>query len=83
LLNDTLDHILAQCTRARAVAMIGPGAACLPQPLFARGVTLLGGSWVRDVPAMLAALREGTSWSPSAYKFALAPSDLPADLRDW
>jgi uncharacterized protein (DUF4213/DUF364 family) len=82
LLNDSLDPSW-RTAAARAVAMVGPGAGCLPQPLFARGVTLLGGSWVRDVPAMLAALREGTSWSPSAYKFALAPSDLPADLRSW
>ena len=44
LLNDSLDAVLAQCRQARAVAMIGPGAGCLPEPLFARGITALGGT---------------------------------------
>lgn len=77
LLNDTLDAILGHCRNARAIAMIGPGAACLPDPLFARGITLMGGSWIRDRTGFLQALAAGESWSRHAYKFALTPEAYP------
>ena len=77
LLNDTLDAILSQCTRARAVAMIGPGAGCLPDALFARGVTLMGGSWIVDAEGFRRALAAGEPWGRHARKFALARADYP------
>jgi len=77
LLNDTLDRMLAACTGARSFAMIGPGAACLPDPLFARGVTLLGGSWVVDRAGFVDALARGASWSAHARKFAIHAADYP------
>ena len=39
LLNDTLDAVLERCRHAERVALVGPGAGCLPDPLFARGRT--------------------------------------------
>jgi uncharacterized protein (DUF4213/DUF364 family) len=77
LLNDSLAAIVAHCGTARWFAMVGPGAGCLPDPLFARGVTLLGGTRVIDREAFRAALLTGESWSPHAQKFALAPSAYP------
>lgn len=77
LLNDSLDPILANCAAARWFAMVGPGAGCLPDPLFARGVTLLGGTRVIDREAFRAALLAGESWSPHARKFALSPHAYP------
>ena len=68
LLNDSLDAMLAHCRGARAVAMVGPGAGCLPQPLFDRGITALGGTWVEDGQALAAALRSGAPWSGFARK---------------
>lgn len=68
LLNDSLDHLLAHCHQASAVAMIGPGAGCLPQPLFDRGVTALGGTWITDRTAFVAALRSGVPWGGYARK---------------
>jgi len=56
LLNGTVDRVLDQCAHAAQLAMIGPGAGCLPDPLFARGVTLLGGSWVTDAGGVVEAL---------------------------
>lgn len=72
LLNDTFDDVLAQCRRARAIALIGPGAGCLPDALFRRGVTVMGGSWIVDRPAFVAALRAGEPWGRHAMKFALS-----------
>lgn len=68
LLNDTLDAVLACCRGARALAMIGPGAGCLPEPLFERGVTALGGTWIADRAGFIAALRSGAPWSHCARK---------------
>ena len=68
LLNDTLDAILAHCQRARAVVMIGPGAGCLPEPLFERGVTALGGTWITNRAGFIDALRSGAPWGRFARK---------------
>lgn len=68
LLNDTLDTVLAHCRHARRVAMIGPGAGCLPQPLFDRGVTAVGGTWIADRAGFIEALRVGAPWGRFARK---------------
>ena len=68
LLNDTLDAVLAHCRHARRVAMIGPGAGCLPEPLFDRGVTAVGGTWIDDRAGFIAALRRGAPWGRFARK---------------
>ena len=77
LLNHTVDAMLAHCRRAERIVLIGPSAGCLPDPLFARGVTVVGGSWVTDHAGFIDALRRGDSWSAFAYKFALAAADWP------
>ena len=75
LLNHTVDSMLAHCRQASQVALIGPSAGCLAQPLFARGVSLIGGSWVSDRAGFIDALRRGESWGQFAYKFALTAAD--------
>lgn len=77
LLNDTVDRMLACCRNARWFAMVGPSAGCLPDALFARGVTLLGGSWVVDRDGFTSALRSGTSLSAYASKFAITADRYP------
>lgn len=77
LLNDTLDRILGGCPGARWFAMIGPSAGCLPDGLFARGVTLVGGTWVRDGEAFAAALEAGLPLGAHASKFALTAARYP------
>jgi uncharacterized protein (DUF4213/DUF364 family) len=77
LLNDTLETMLGHCRNATHFAMIGPSVGCPPDPLFARGVTLLGGSWVTDSAGYVAALREGVPTTAFSRKFALTPADYP------
>ncbi|MBL8482154.1 MAG: hypothetical protein JNJ60_08170 [Rhodocyclaceae bacterium] len=77
LLNDTLDHMLAACHGARFFSMIGPSAGCLPDPLFARGVNLIGGTWVTDAAGFRDAMATDRSWSACARKFCIAASDYP------
>ncbi len=77
LLNGTLDAMLQACSQARSFALIGPGAGCLPDPLFARGVTLVGGTWITDGEAFRAALLAGQPWTASARKTAIGRADYP------
>lgn len=77
LLNDTLDVVLANCRTAQYFAMVGPGAGCLPDPLFARGVTMLGGSWITDPAAFVDALTAGRPWCGHTRKFALRRDAYP------
>lgn len=77
LLNGTLDAMLAACGQARSFAVIGPGAGCLPDPLFARGVTLLGGTWISDGEGFRAALATGSPWTAAAHKVAIGRDDYP------
>lgn len=77
LLNDTVDRMLAQCRNARYFAMIGPGAGCLPDPLFARGVTLLGGTRVTDPQGFRGALAAGVSWGRFTRKYTIRREQYP------
>jgi hypothetical protein len=77
LLNDTLDRMLVSCASARRFALIGPGASCLPDPLFSRGVTLMGGTWITDTAAFRNALTAGEPWGATARKVAIRREDYP------
>ncbi len=77
LLNDTLDAMIARCRNARWFAMVGPSAGCLPDALFARGVTLVGGTWVEDREGFVAALKVGGPLGEHARKFALTAATYP------
>lgn len=77
LLNDTLDQMLAHCRKARWFAMVGPSAGCLPDALFTRGVTLLGGSWITDREGFIAALTSGAPTSKFSSKCALTSDTYP------
>ncbi|MEZ5660645.1 MAG: DUF364 domain-containing protein [Burkholderiaceae bacterium] len=83
LLNRTFESVRAHAGKAEKIAVIGPGASCLPDPLFARGVTLMGGVWVADGPALLAAIAAGQAWGDSSFKTALTAREYPglANLR--
>jgi uncharacterized protein (DUF4213/DUF364 family) len=77
LLNDTLDSVLAACSGAACVAIIGPGAGCLPDPLFARGVDTIGGARILDRKRFAAALARGDSWGSAAQKYCIRRDGYP------
>jgi uncharacterized protein (DUF4213/DUF364 family) len=70
LLNHTLDGVLAACRGAREFALVGPGAGCLPEPLFRHGVTCVAGTWITDAAGLIDALVQGRPWGRCARKFA-------------
>ena len=77
LLNDTLDRMLEPCRNAKWFAMVGPSAGCLPDALFARGLTLVGGNWVNQREGFIDALVRGESWSAYAAKVAITLENYP------
>lgn len=77
MLNDSLDGMLAHCRGARHVSLIGPSVGAPPDPLFARGITLLGGTWVREPRGFVDALVRGEETGAFADKSALRPLEYP------
>jgi uncharacterized protein (DUF4213/DUF364 family) len=77
MLNDTLDDVLAACRDARHVAIVGPTAGCIPDPLFARGVDSVGGRRVTDAAAFVDAFRRGGKWGEFAEKYVIERDAYP------
>jgi len=71
LLNDSLDAVLGHARACREFVLVGPSAGCVPDPLFARGVTGVGGAWVTDPPALLARMGRGEPWGDATRKSSL------------
>ena len=61
LVNHTLDSILKAARPDAEIAVIGPTASMLPDALFARGVRVEGGVWVKKPDKLLDILAAGGS----------------------
>lgn len=57
--NGTIDHLLDLTKKAKEVAIIGASAGILPDVLFDRGVTLIGGVRVTGADKMMQIVAEG------------------------
>jgi uncharacterized protein (DUF4213/DUF364 family) len=77
LLNDSLEAVLAHARPASEFVLIGPSAGCAPDPLFARGVTAVGGAWVADAPALFARAARNERWGDATRKSSLRRADWP------
>ncbi len=77
LLNHTVDHILKYCSNANQVLMLGPTASCLPDPLFERGITTIGGFHVTSHADFLQRWHSASSWRDSGSRYALHQAGYP------
>ena len=68
VLNNSLDEILAHCSPAAFVSIIGPTAGYFPDPLFARGVDVVGGRAVKNGELFLQLLAEKKRWGAATQK---------------
>ncbi len=68
VLNGTLDEVLAQCQSAEHISVLGPTAGYFPDPLFARGVQVLGGRFVQDGLLLLKLISQGQRWGAATRK---------------
>ncbi len=60
-MNHTLEKILKVARKDAEIAVIGPTASMLPDALFARGVRVVGGVWVKKPDELLDVLAAGGS----------------------
>jgi uncharacterized protein (DUF4213/DUF364 family) len=77
LLNDTLDDVLLQCRGAEHITVLGPTAGFFPDPLFERGVHVLGGRLVNDGKQLLRLIAEGRRWGDVTRKLVFQNRDYP------
>jgi uncharacterized protein (DUF4213/DUF364 family) len=61
IVNFTLDRILEVARMGAEIAVMGPTASMLPEPLFDRGVNVIGGVWVKKPDELLDVLAAGGS----------------------
>jgi len=61
LLTRTLEGILKKADQNAEIVVIGPTAGLLPEPLFDRGVRVVGGVWVKKPDELLDVLSAGGS----------------------
>jgi uncharacterized protein (DUF4213/DUF364 family) len=75
LLNDSLDDVLQQCTSAQHISVLGPTAGYFPDPLFARGVHVLGGRFITDGMLLLQLVSERKRWGLATQKLCFKSSN--------
>ena len=68
ILNNSLDEILSHCAPDALVSIIGPTAGYFPDPLFNRGVDVVGGRVVKDGTLFLQLLKEQKRWGEATRK---------------
>ncbi len=61
LLNGTLEPILSLARAGVEIAVVGPTASMVPEPMFRRGVRVVGGVWVKRPDELLNVLASGGS----------------------
>jgi uncharacterized protein (DUF4213/DUF364 family) len=68
ILNNSLDEILSHCAPDAMVSIIGPTAGYFPDPLFNRGVNVVGGRVVKDGGLLLQLLAAQKRWGDATQK---------------
>ena len=77
LLNNSIDEMLDYAGGAEKRVVIGPTAGFFPDPLFARGVSAIGGSEIRSAPQARQRLSANQGLGESARKFLISESEYP------
>ena len=77
LLNNSIDEVLEYSRAAQIRVMIGPTAGFFPDPLFARGISAIGGSEILSPDLARQRLSANQGLGGSARKFLLSASDYP------
>jgi uncharacterized protein (DUF4213/DUF364 family) len=68
VLNNSLDNILANLSPGTFVSVVGPTVGYFPDPLFARGVDVVGGRVVTNSGEFLQRLVQKKRWTDSTQK---------------
>lgn len=66
--NGTFEEVLSHCCAAEHISVLGPTAGYFPDPLFARGVHVLGGRLVNDGQLLLELIAQRKPWGTATRK---------------
>ncbi len=72
LVNQSIDDLLPHFRNARQIFIVGPTVGCLPDPLFDRGITRLGGCTVLDTAQFLSLWTAQEKWRDSTRRYVLS-----------
>ena len=68
ILNDSLDEILVCCSPDALISVVGPTVGYFPDPLFARGVDVVGGRVVPNGDLLIRRLEQRKRWGDATRK---------------
>lgn len=71
ILNDTIDDILSHCHHTQKFSIVGPTAGFIPDPLFNRGVDVVGGTCIIDSANFLSNLARNIPWGKTGQKYCI------------
>ncbi len=77
LLNNSLDEILSHCSPDAFVSIIGPTAGYFPDPLFARGVDIVGGRLVKNGELFIQRLAQRKRWGDATQTTCFRKGTYP------
>jgi uncharacterized protein (DUF4213/DUF364 family) len=66
--NNTLDNVLRHCRNDAFISVVGPTAGFFPDPLFERGVDVVGGTLIHDGMLFMRLLADKQKWSRARRK---------------
>ena len=77
VLNETIDDILQYCTDATSASIIGPTASFFPDPIFERGINIIGGAFVIDSDYLIKSIQGNRKWGKSVEKYTIQKKNYP------
>jgi uncharacterized protein len=77
ILNNSVDDILSYCKGADKISIVGPSAGYLPDPLFKRGVDVVGGTVVVEPEFFIKLVQSGQRWGPATSKYCITKENYP------
>jgi uncharacterized protein (DUF4213/DUF364 family) len=77
VLNETLDEVLDYCTNVEKVSVIGPTTSFLPDPLFKRGIDVIGGIYITNPNLLTQAILKSIRWDNSVRKYTIERNKYP------
>ena len=83
ILNNSLDEILSHCSPDAFVSIIGPTAGYFPDPLFARGVDVVGGRVVKNGARFLQLLAERKRWGDATQMTCFQKETYVGIMGKW
>jgi len=77
ILNESIDDILRFCSQAEKISIIGPTAGFFPDPLFSRGIDIVGGTYIHNPNLFMELISENKRWGQSTKKYCIQKKNYP------